>query len=90
MGGVGAGGFFWRQCFEELMVTLAYAPPTTHRSIFAVKANVGNELFDIVLDVSSSLGKTTSTRFDEFLENFRRGGGVISDPKNFVAVFSRW
>ena len=25
---------------------------------------------------------------DEFSENFRRGGGVISDPKNFVAVFA--
>ena len=89
MGGVGAGGFFWRQCFEELMVTLAYAPPTTHRSIFAVKANVGNELFDIVLDVSSSLGKTTSTRFDEFSENFRRGGGSFPILKIALRFFGK-
>ena len=37
-----AGVFFWRQCCDELMVTLAYAQPTTHRSIFAIKANVEN------------------------------------------------
>ena len=24
---------------------------------------------------------------DVFLENFRRGGGVISDPKNYIADF---
>ena len=24
---------------------------------------------------------------DEFSENFRREGGVVSDPKNFVAIF---
>ena len=24
---------------------------------------------------------------DEFPENFRKGGGVISDPKNFIAIF---
>ena len=27
-------------------------------------------------------------RFDEFSENFRKGGGFISGPKNFVALFS--
>ena len=27
-------------------------------------------------------------RFDEFSENFRKGGGVTSDPKNFVVLFS--
>ena len=36
------------------------------------------------------LGVSTCTKFDEFSENFRMGGGgVISDPKNFVAVFSK-
>ena len=35
----------------------------------------------------SNLGVTICTKFDEFSENFRRVGGVISDPKNFVAVF---
>ena len=24
---------------------------------------------------------------DEFPENFRRGGGIIYDPKNFIAIF---
>ena len=24
---------------------------------------------------------------DEFSENFQKGGGVVSDPKNFVADF---
>ena len=27
------------------------------------------------------------TKTDEFPENFRKGGGVISDPKNFIAIF---
>ena len=27
-------------------------------------------------------------RFDEFSENFRKVGGVTSDPKNFVVLFS--
>ena len=35
-----------------------------------------------------SLGKPVSTKTDEFPENFRKGGeGVISDPKNFIAIF---
>ena len=33
-----------------------------------------------------SLGKPVSTKTDEFPENFRKGG-VISDPKNFIAIF---
>ena len=36
----------------------------------------------------SNLGTITLTKLDEFSENFQRGGGVISDPKNFVADFS--
>ena len=27
------------------------------------------------------------TKTDEFPENFRKGGGVISDLKNFIAIF---
>ena len=27
------------------------------------------------------------TKTDEFPENFRKEGGVISDPKNFIAIF---
>ena len=38
---------------------------------------------------SQDLGASTCTKFDEFSENFRMGGGVISDPKNFFAVFSK-
>ena len=26
-------------------------------------------------------------KMDELLENFRRGGGVVFHPKNFVAIF---
>ena len=33
------------------------------------------------------LGVTGSAKMDVFLENFRRGGGVISDPKNYIADF---
>ena len=33
------------------------------------------------------LGSITWTKFDEFSENFLMGGGVISDPKNYVALF---
>ena len=34
------------------------------------------------------LGTFTCTKFDGFSENFRSGGGgVISDPKNYVAFF---
>ena len=36
----------------------------------------------------SLLGMIAWTKLDEFSENFRKGGGVISNPKNFVAVFS--
>ena len=34
-------------------------------------------------------GKPVYTKTDEFPENFRKGGegGVISDPKNFIAIF---
>ena len=34
------------------------------------------------------LGTITPTKFTEFSENFRMGGGVISDLKNYVANFS--
>ena len=33
------------------------------------------------------LGKPVSPDSNEFPENFRKGGGVISDPKNFIAIF---
>ena len=33
------------------------------------------------------LGKPVSAKTDEFLENFRRVGGVISDPKNLLQNF---
>ena len=33
------------------------------------------------------LGRTLWTILDEFSKNFRRGGGVISDPKNYIADF---
>ena len=33
------------------------------------------------------LGKPVVSEIDEFPENFRRGGGVISDPKKFVEKF---
>ena len=35
-----------------------------------------------------ALGTITCTKFTEFSENFRMGGGVISDLKNYVANFS--
>ena len=34
-----------------------------------------------------SLGKPVSPDSNEFTENFRKGGGGISDPKNFLAIF---
>ena len=37
--------------------------------------------------LESNLGTILWPILDEFLENFRRGGGVISDPKKFVAKF---
>ena len=30
---------------------------------------------------------TTCTKFDEFSENFRKGGGAISDPKTMLRFF---
>ena len=36
---------------------------------------------------SYNLGKPVVSEMDEFPENFRRGVGVVSDPKNFVAIF---
>ena len=38
-------------------------------------------------DFLSYLGKPVSTKTDEFPENFRKLGGVISDPKNYIAIF---
>ena len=42
------------------------------------------------VDQQPNLGKSVSTKTDEFPENFRKGGvgaGVISDPKDFIAIF---
>ena len=36
---------------------------------------------------STDLGTTVSPNMDVFLENFRRGEGVISGPKNYIANF---
>ena len=38
-------------------------------------------------DISSQLGKPFHSKTDEFSEKFRRGGGVISNPKIYVAKF---
>ena len=45
-------------------------------------------MFDVQCTLYMSiLGASTYTKFNEFSENFRMGGGVISDPKNYVALF---
>ena len=36
------------------------------------------------------LGKLSPPKTDEFLEKFRRGGGVISNPKIYVADFGHY
>ena len=43
----------------------------------------------VVWSSSSCLGMIGSLDLDEFLENFQREVGVISDPKNYVADFLR-
>ena len=36
------------------------------------------------------LGKDGSSKTDEFLEKFQKGGGVISNPKIYVADFCHY
>ena len=41
--------------------------------------------FRLIFFWKKPLGKPTDTKTDEFLEKFQTGGGVISNPKIFVA-----
>ena len=42
---------------------------------------------NILIWPHSALGVTGFPKLDVLLENFRKGGGVISDPKNYIADF---
>ena len=51
-----------------------------------MKKEFNHSTLDIVKQFTL-LGKTAWNKLNEFSENFRRGGWVISDPKKIVAFF---
>ena len=78
--------------FEEFLNFM-----TTERSSRKNSATEYSEIFDFMdvdkngfisaEDLKEVRIREWERKMDEFPENFRRGGGVISDPKNFIAIF---